>query len=154
MGFAPLLCTFLQTLFLPWKLKSGLPVSYFPLLPTWLYVADLAKPVWEHIIQTGRYDSCSLGRGADSCGSLTALHWISILWESHHETPCMNVWISTLNRWCVEWLHWNNPSHPFGFRQRLRNFSNINKIVSIAQKKLTYYTIMGCLFHAAQTGIT
>lgn len=36
-------------------------VSCFPLLSARLCAADLAQPVFEHVIQTGRYDSCRLG---------------------------------------------------------------------------------------------
>lgn len=75
------------------KLRSKYKLMpYFPLLPAQLCVADLAQPVWEHVIQTGRYDSCSLGRGADSRGSLTALH-LRNTWYSHHK---LSVWISPL----------------------------------------------------------
>lgn len=43
--------------------STHVDVLFFRCFPLRSAVADLAKPVWEHIIQTGRYDSCSLGRG-------------------------------------------------------------------------------------------
>lgn len=37
-------------------------VPCFPLLLVWLHAASLVQPVFEHVIQTGRYGSCRLGQ--------------------------------------------------------------------------------------------